>query len=327
MENTRPVLKNYLKKRDTVIVAVSGGPDSVYLLYQCIDFKKTHNINIIAGHINHKLRAKESDLDENFVRDLCKKNHITFELCTLSKIKKGNVEEEGRLGRYTFLENIRKKHGAKWILTAHHRDDNIETVLFNLIRGSFLSGIKGIAEADSERHILRPLLDLSKAEILKFLKQKGISFRIDKSNLDTAYSRNLLRHKIIPLFKKINPNFANTFYLNLLNIRDVLAFLDSETANWLKKYGKSGEINLDRFMDLPEFMQKNILAEIYRQTHGDIRKFNRDHLQQLLGIIRKKKTGLKKEFGDNHFITIVKKIKNNRLVEKNLKIIKIKPCQ
>jgi tRNA(Ile)-lysidine synthase len=327
MTNPKEILKKYIYGNETVIIGVSGGPDSVYLTQICLEFAREENVRPVIAHVNHKLRGKESDKDELYVRNLAKKNGLAFELLKLGKIRKGNVEEESRIARYAFFEKLRKKYGAGWILTAHQRDDNVETVLFNLVRGSFLNGLKGMEEADENRHLLRPLINMDKKEILASLKKRKIKYRIDKSNSDTKFSRNLLRQKVIPLLRKINPNFSDTFCGNLENIREAVDFFNGESAKWFTRNRKENGIPLVKFLELPETMQKFILADLYSQTHGDIKKFNRNHLEQILAVIRKKQSGKKKEFGDNHFIAIEKNPGNHGYVEKNLKIIKIKPCQ
>lgn len=302
------ILKDNITKKDTVVLAISGGPDSIYLLNLCATLSKTiskiRGFKIIVAHVNHQLRGKESDRDEQFVRALCKKEKLPFELERLGKIKKGNLEEESRIRRYKFFELIRDKYSAKWVITAHHRGDNIETVLNNMVRGSFLNGLTGMDTVCENRHLLRPMLNISKEEILKSLRKNKTKYRVDKSNEDTKYSRNLLRHKVIPLLREINPNFDETFHENMINIKETVDWLDTYIREWMEKNQTENGIILQNFLTLPEFLQKSVLAELYKRTNGNIRKFNRNHLQQILEILKSKKSGLKKEFGDNTFIYI-----------------------
>ena len=160
-----------------MILGVSGGPDSVYLLNLCLQAAKKRHFKIIVAHVNHRLRGKASDGDEAFfVRSLCAKEKLRFELKKLGKIT-GNLEEGSRNARYAFFEKLRQKYNANWIITAHHHGDNVETVLYNLVRGSFLSGLKGMDPVAPERYLLRPLLGITKNEILAFLHGEKIDYR------------------------------------------------------------------------------------------------------------------------------------------------------
>ena len=300
------ILEQYLKKGDTVIAAVSGGPDSVFLLMELLRFDEKLPLKIIVAHVNHKLRGGASDLDERFVGKLAKTSGLTLESATITTMPKGNIEEESRTFRYRFFEKLRIKHHAKCILTAHHRDDNVETVLFNLIRGSSLNGIKGMKVYSPERYLLRPLLNLEKKEILASLDRNKIRYRIDSSNRDTGLSRNLLRHKIIPLLRRINSCFETGLIEFAGDASEIMDFLDDETARWLERNATDNGLPLEEFLSLPAAMQKNILAGLYLKTHNNTRKFNKKHLNQLLQILGRDKAGIKKEFGDNKFIRIVK---------------------
>jgi len=300
------ILEQYLKKNDTVIAAVSGGPDSVFLLREMLRFNKNHPLKIIVAHVNHNLRGGASDLDERFVRKLAGTNGLTFESATITAMPKGNIEEESRTFRYGFFEKLRIKHGAKYILTAHHRDDNIETVLFNLIRGSSLNGIRGMKIHSPERHLLRPLLNIGKKEILDSLASDKIKYRTDSSNNDIRFSRNLLRHKVIPLLRRINSGFETGLLEFAGDSAEIMDFLDGETGRWLERNATDDGLPLEEFLSLPSAMRKNILAGLYLKTHNNTRKFNKRHLNQLLQILGRDKAGIKKEFGDNKFIRIVK---------------------
>ena len=300
------ILEKHIKAGDTVIAAISGGPDSVFLLDLCLKLRKRHPFKIIVAHVNHRLRGRASDLDEQFVRQFAAKNNLACKVKILDEIGKGNLEEVARNFRYEFFEQIRKKHHASWILTAHHRDDNIETVLFNLARGSSLNGIKGMRTCTEARHLLRPLLKISKTEILKSLHRKKIKYRLDSSNCDNRFSRNLLRNKIIPLLRRINGNFGSNLLELIGDLDEVAEFMERKTGEWLRQNTTKNGIPLDKFLRLPPVLQKTVLAGLYRKTHGSTRKFNKKHLSQLLLALNRRKSGIKKEFGDRNFLTISK---------------------
>lgn len=311
-------MKNILNKNDTVIVGVSGGPDSMYLINLCLEFRASTPIIIVIAHVNHNLRGKESDKDAEFVEKFAKKNGIKFELKSLKKIKKGNLEEKCREERYEFFEKLRLKHNAKWILTAHHMEDNVETIIFNFIRGTSLSGLRGIEYCSKERHLLRPILNVRKEKVLAYLKKNKIRFMTDSTNADTDFSRNLIRHKIIPEMEKINPNFVKTLGENLVNFRELEDYMKNRTIKWLAKNKNGNRLPLDKFLSLEPALQKSVLAFIYKDIHGNTNKFNQNHLKQILKVIRQKAANKKKEFGDGHFMEITKNENNLRNIEINM---------
>lgn len=155
-----------------------------------------------------------------------------------------------------------------------------------------------------ERHLLRPLLNTPKEEILKFLKRKKIKYRIDQSNSDTRFSRNLLRNKVIPMLRRINNNVENTLLDFTRNIKDLDNFMDMSVKKWIRQNNTKQGIPLNPFLALPAVMQKTLLSGLYVKTSGSITNFNQRHLDQILKTLEKRRTGIKKEFGDNHFIVI-----------------------
>lgn len=303
-DRTFNFLKQHIPKNSTIVIAVSGGADSVYLLHQCLELEKAYPFRIVVAHLNHTLRKKESDRDALFVKKLAHAYKLPFHLETLKKLPKGNLEEVCRIKRYEFLEKIRKKTQSDWILTAHHQNDNIETVLFNMVRGSFLGGLKGISMVSPKRHLLRPLLTTPKKEILQYLKKHRLSFCQDSSNKDLKFSRNLIRQKVIPQFQKINPHFEETFTKNLSNFQETEAYLEETAEKWLTKNTSDKGISLAAFLKLKSILQKIVVAQLYRNLYGTTTKFNLRHLDQILKILRTQKKKSKKEFGDTYYIVI-----------------------
>jgi tRNA(Ile)-lysidine synthase len=197
-------------KGKKLLVAISGGIDSVALTYLLskLDF------TISLAHCNFNLRGKESDLDEDFVNKLGNKLEIPvftiqFNTEVFAKENKQSTQIAARSLRYSWFEKLEKEHSFDYVLTAHHADDNLETFLINLTRGSGLDGLTGIPEINGR--IVRPLLRFSRKEILTFVKENKIEWREDKSNAQTKYIRNKIRHKVVPFLKEINPSLLNTF--------------------------------------------------------------------------------------------------------------------
>jgi len=231
---------NLLKESDKVIIALSGGPDSVFALYFFNKFKRRFKVEIAAVHLNHKLRGKDSERDEKFCKDICEKLKIEF-ISTHVEVKKlkseshKSIEEIARNERYKFFEYTSTQLHADKLITAHNQDDNTETVLLNLIKGTGTKGLSGIPI--SRGKIIRPLLCLSKGEILYYLKQSKIKYRKDKSNDENEYQRNIIRNKVIPIIKsEINPSINETIFRTSNNLRFLSKIISKQTEVYFKKF-------------------------------------------------------------------------------------------
>ncbi len=197
---------NLLNINDNVIVALSGGADSVTLLHILISIKEKYGLCIYAAHLNHQIRGEAAEKDERFVYDLCKKYNVKLfverkDIRALAKERKISVELCGRDERYRFFENLSKQLNAK-VATAHTLSDNAETVLLNITRGASLSGICGIPI--KRDYIIRPLLCLTRAQIELYCNENALTYVTDKTNFEEDYSRNKIRLSVIPKLKEIN---------------------------------------------------------------------------------------------------------------------------
>ena len=203
------------------LLAVSGGVDSMVLLYLFQNFKKNHfNLYFEVAHINYKLRNEDSDLDQKLVENFCKKNHLklhTYEVSEKDQKPNGSIQLWARDLRYRFFREIQEKQNLEFLVTAHHLNDQLETFLINLSRGSGISGISGIPA--NENNILRPLLNFSKSNIYQFALEQKIPYREDISNQKNDYVRNKIRNEISPKLTEINTHFLENFRksLNIIN--------------------------------------------------------------------------------------------------------------
>ncbi|MCF6365341.1 MAG: tRNA lysidine(34) synthetase TilS [Bacteroidales bacterium] len=205
--------QNLFSRKDKILIALSGGCDSVALTH----LLEKLNYKITLAHCNFNLRAHESDTDELFVKKLAEKLKIqlftkSFETKEFADSNNFSIEEAARILRYNWFEEIRLKESLDYIATAHHLDDKIETFFINLIAGTGIKGIRSIKEKNNK--IVRPLLFAKKNEIELWCKKNSIEYRTDKSNYDTKFIRNKLRHKVIPIIKEINPSFSDTMLKN-----------------------------------------------------------------------------------------------------------------
>lgn len=264
-----------IKAGEKILVALSGGPDSVFLLHFLKKYQKKFKVELGAFHLNHSLR-KSADKEQKFCDELCEKLSIPFytekvDVKSYAKKNKISVEEAGRNLRYKYLKELAKKNKFNLIATAHNADDNAETVLLNLVKGT---GIKGIAGIPVKReNIIRPVLCLRKKEIVNFLKESKIKFVIDESNQSEKFERNFLRLKVIPIIEnRLNPQFVNSVLASSLNLQDFNKYLEKIIAKLERKYieEKNNEIRIKNHL----FEKEEVLiqSEIIRKVLSD--KFN-----------------------------------------------------
>lgn len=220
----RETIENFLEKyripKDAgFILAVSGGADSISMLHAF----KYMNLKILALHCNFSLRGKESDMDEQFVKRFCDSYGIAhsvkkFNTTAYAKEHGLSIEMAARELRYTWFHEMKAKKKMDYIVVAHHADDVAETVLINLCRGTGIKGLSGIRPVNGD--ILRPLLDCSRNDILKYIEDHQLGFRTDSTNNSLDYMRNKIRHKIIPVMKEINPSLLTTMADNCENLKE-----------------------------------------------------------------------------------------------------------
>jgi len=221
-------------KEKKLLIAISGGIDSVVLTH----LLSALNFNISLAHCNFNLRNTESDLDTVFVKKVAKELKIkcfttSFETKKIAQENKESTQVAARNLRYNWFQEILEAHNFDYVLTAHHADDNLETFLINLTRGSGLDGFTGIPEING--NIIRPLLKFSRIEILSYAKENKLSWREDKSNAATKYVRNKIRHKILPVLKEINPSLLDTFSKTLENLKESKQLIDDSIEEISKK--------------------------------------------------------------------------------------------
>lgn len=213
---------NLIESGDVIVVGVSGGPDSITLLTCLNKYKEKFNYKIIVAHINHLIR-KDSTEDEQFVENYCKKNNIPVfikraKVEEIAKKQKRGTEETGRKIRYDFFNEVLEKNNANKIAIAHNMNDNAETMILNLIRGTGLQGLEGIRPRNN--NIIRPLINCKREEIESYCKKNNLNPRIDSTNSENIYRRNIIRNKILPSLKEINPNIVETLSRTTKIIRE-----------------------------------------------------------------------------------------------------------
>jgi tRNA(Ile)-lysidine synthase len=239
-EKVIQTVKNFIKhnnliaENDTVLCAVSGGADSIVMASVLIEL----NYKIAIAHCNFKLRGKQADKDEQLVKKFAENYELPFhstlfETEAYAQKHKISIQMAARELRYDWFEQLRKEFNYSVIATAHHLNDQIETVLLNLTKGTGLNGIKGIQH--KKGNIIRPILQLKKEEVFKYAEKEKLKFRTDASNNDNKYERNLIRNKVVPILETINPSLLNTFEANINHIADANELAVYATKSLKKK--------------------------------------------------------------------------------------------
>lgn len=261
MKETQIFLNETLKNKDIIVVGCSGGPDSMCLLHVINSLKNKLNLKVICAHVNHGLRIESND-EAEFVKKYCKKNNIIFEYMIIEKYKNDEfTENEGREKRYEFFNKLMNKYQANILMTAHHGDDLIETILMRIVRGSNLKGYIGInsIKDNGDYKIIRPLLNMNKNEIIEYLKKEKVDYVLDKSNDNEKYTRNRYRKQVLPFLKQ-EDNFVHKKFLKFSEeLEKYNKYIRSVVLNKISKIYKNNYILIDNLIKEEEFIQDRII--------------------------------------------------------------------
>ena len=287
-----------IESGDKIVVGVSGGPDSISLINILIEIKEENllgiNFDLIVAHINHKIR-EEADSDQKFVEEYCIQKNIKCyvkaeNVNKIAEFEKIGTEEAGRKLRYSFFKEILEKENANKIATAHTANDNAETILMNIIRGSGLSGLKGITPLRDKLYI-RPLIDVNREEIEEYCKNNKLNPRIDKTNYENIYTRNKIRNILIPSIKKeFNPNIIET--LNRLSIisREENEYFEKITKKTYKEILLQEENKKQIILDLKKFntqesvIKSRIVLYTINRLLGNSQGIEKIHINDIIKL-------------------------------------------
>ncbi len=291
---------NLLKKKDKVILGVSGGPDSVAMLYQFSKIRKEYKLQLVCAHFNHSLRG-EADREEEFIRKLCEKLGVKFisEKKDVQSFFNGDsLEQTARNLRLDFFMKVSRQTKIKKIALAHHKDDLVETVLMRMIRGSGLKGLRGFLPKTKFKSltVIRPLVEVRKKEIVEWLEGQKISFCTDKSNFEDKFFRNRVRLKLLPLLRELNPNIVSSLYNLASNISLDYDFIYSFSHSKFlalkrKETTKSLCLDLKGLKDLPLAIFNNVVRIAIEELKGNTRKLQAKHLNELQDLVFRRPKG------------------------------------
>jgi tRNA(Ile)-lysidine synthase len=280
-------LNRLWNKGDKIVIGVSGGPDSICLLDVLAKLREKYELKLWIAHVNYGLRGRDSEKDEELVRKLAKEYEVGFSVSKFNKTKTGRTNENNlRDVRYDFFEKVRKRLKYDLIAVAHNQDDQAETFFLHLIRGAGLQGLSGMRYKSGK--IIRPLLGIPKKEILEYLKDKRLRYRIDKTNKASKFFRNKVRNKLIPLIERsFNSNIKKTIADSALNIAEDLS-LFSELS---KKYApRDKEIKISRILKLHTALQRRIILEAIKKQKGNLKDIESAHIDEIFKVINSSKS-------------------------------------
>ena len=283
---------NLIEKNDKIVIGVSGGPDSICLLHVLDSLKEKLGIEIVVAHLNHMLRDV-ADLETEYVQSFCKKLGIECyvkkaDILEISKTQKKGTEEVGRQVRYDFFDEVAKKTNSNKIATAHNSNDRAETVILNILRGSGLSGLKGIEPIRDNKYI-RPLINTDRQDIENYCNDNKLEPKYDKTNNENIYTRNKVRNTVIPYIKKeFNPNIIKTINrLSSLATEEneyLQAITKQEFENLLIEKTENIILDLHKFNSLNLVIKRRLILytinEVLHTTNG-IEKVNIDDIIKL----------------------------------------------
>ena len=274
---------------DRVIVAVSGGPDSVCLLHLLYDLMDELGIDLVVAHFDHGLRPKEDEAETAFVGDLAQSLALPFdtEKAALGPVVDASIEEKARTARYHFLEKVRATHRAQRIALGHNLDDQAETVLMRLLRGSGPSGLAGIPPV-RDGVIIRPLIGVPRREIEDYLKGHHCAYMTDSSNLQTEYLRNKIRLQLMPLLQQYQPRLLERLGDTAELLRAENDYLDLVADRWLDEIGeKAGEkedelsFPVHAFLELPTPLQRRVARQAIKRIRKSLRRIEVCHIRSI----------------------------------------------
>lgn len=310
---------NLINSGDKIVIGVSGGPDSICLLHILNAIKAKLNFEIVVAHINHMIR-EVADSETEYVKDFCKKIGVLcfikkVDVISVAKQEKRGTEETGRDIRYDFFNEVALKTDANKIATAHNKNDKVETVIFNILRGSGISGLKGI-EAKRDGKYIRPLIEVERDEIEKYCKENKLNPKYDESNFENIYTRNKIRNIVLPYIKEqFNPNFIKAM--------DRLSEVATEENEYLNNMAKDAfekllvdndgktfiALDLKKFNNLELVIKRRVILYTINRVLGSVQGIEKINIDDIVKLCRK-------NIGNKYLIPTKKikvLVKNNKI--------------
>ncbi len=278
-------------KNDSIVIGCSSGPDSMALLDMLIKIKEKYELTLIVAHVNHNIRV-ESKEEEEFLRDYCQKHFVIFESMVIEEYGDDNFHNEARNIRYHFFENLIYKYQANYLMTAHHGDDLMETVLMRIVRGSNLKGYSGFRKIVpmNDYIMVRPLISFTKTELVEYDHENEVPYYIDSSNDKDKYTRNRYRKKILPFLKSEDKDVHLKFLQYSNCIESACKFIDKERDKAIKRVIHNNSLIISSFLLEDEYMQREILYSLLEDFYqDDLILLRNKHIEILLKLLYSKR--------------------------------------
>ena len=294
MDKSIDFINKNIEDASTVVVAVSSGPDSMALLNLLLEVRNEKKLKIVIAHINHNLR-EESKEEYDFTKEYALNHKCIFEGTIFENYDTNSIENEARKKRYNFFERILKKYHSNYLLTAHHGDDLIETILMRLTRGSSLEGYVGFKKISKRKDyvILRPLVFYTKDEILSYVEKNNIPYRIDKTNFSKEYTRNRYRLDILPLLKNEDKNVHQKYLKFSEELEENNRFINNYVEKRYKEIVVNNMINIPLLKEEDSFIIKKIIYNyLFKIYKDDISLIESKHIDIIMDSLYDKKTNL-----------------------------------
>lgn len=321
-----------IKEGNKIVIGISGGADSVCLLFVLLGLREEYQLQIFGVHVNHGIRGEEAEEDQEFVRLLCEKHDIPLrvvkkEVPQLAREEKKSLEEVGREVRYEIFKEYAVEVGANYIAVAHHKNDQAETILHNLCRGSGLVGMVGIPI--KRENIIRPLLCVSRKEIEEYLKTKGQPYQIDSTNLENEYTRNKWRNVILPLMEqKINTQVISHIANTAEHFRELQEYVEKNGKSAYERMVEIKEeallLSLDSWEQEDVVIQKWVIRQMLFQLSGKLKNIEQVHVLDIMKLTQKQvgrqidlpySITVRKIYGKLRFFVDSEKKKRNMIIE------------
>lgn len=281
-----------LNSKDIIVVGVSGGPDSMALLHILDDIRTKVKFKLICAHVNHNVR-KASAKEKIFLEEYCKMHNIVFESMKIEKYGDDNFHNEARNIRYRYFEDLINKYNASYLMTAHHGDDLVETILMRITRGSTLKGYSGfsrIVDMDNYK-IVRPLLSVTKQDIALYDKTNQIPYVTDKSNFKDKYTRNRYRKYVLPFLKGEDANVHLKFMKFSSTLSEYSDYIDDLVRKSINKVYKDNVLDINKYNELDELIKKKLIYSILEGIYqDDLILMNDRHIKLIQDLIKSRKS-------------------------------------